>query len=202
MNRVNINQVDDVRIATYRCLKDKHIARQQGLFVVEGEHLVHRLFSSDLHVRSVLMTENRWRSGAWNVPVDVPVYLADKDLLSQIVGFPFHRGVLALGHRPESRHYRSAWTDISRISRLLICPEINDVENLGSLLRSAAGLGFAHVLLGPSCCDPWARRAIRTSMGTVFQLHLSRSQDLKQDLDQLHRDYGFQWHPERQLVLE
>jgi len=68
------------------------------------------------------------------------------------------------------------------------------VENLGSIMRSAAGLGFAHILLGPSCCDAWARRAIRTSMGTVFQLKICRSADLGQDLDCLGRDYGFQWH--------
>lgn len=191
---IRLTQAHDERIAVYHCLKDKSLARQQGLFVVEGEHLVRRLLTSILPIHSLLMTEQQLRARPWDIPPDIPVYLTDRSLLSEIVGFDFHRGVLAMGHRPQPKNYIFAWTDLSAIDRLLICPEINDVENLGSILRSAAGLGFAHVLLGPSCCDPWSRRAIRTSMGTVFKLQLAHSQDLIQDLNTLQRDYGFQWH--------
>jgi tRNA G18 (ribose-2'-O)-methylase SpoU len=182
----------DPRIQAYINLKDKQLAQDLGLFVVEGAHLVRRLLASDLAVHSVLMTEARYASGNW--PLEAPLYLASKEIISQIVGFDFHRGVLALGHRPPQRHFSQVWPEIEDITRLIVCPEINDVENLGSIMRSAAGLGFAHMLLGPSCCDPWARRAIRTSMGAVFQLSICRSSELEQDLDLLARDYGFKWH--------
>ncbi len=187
-----ITNPDDARIRAYRDLKDRQLAQALGLFVVEGEHLVRRLLASDLSVHSVLMTESRYASHSWNI--DAPLYLASKELISGIVGFPFHRGVLALGHRGVQQHFGQAWSGLGDVRRLIVCPEINDVENLGSIMRSAAGLGFAHVLLGPSCCDPWARRAIRTSMGAVFQLHTCRSSDLAQDMDALGRDYGFEWH--------
>lgn len=182
----------DPRIQAYGNLKDKQLAQELGLFVVEGEHLVHRLLASNLSAHSVLMTESRYASGTWEV--DAPLYLASKGIISNIVGFDFHRGVLALGHRVHQRHFTQAWSGISDITRIVACPEINDVENLGSIMRSAAGLGFAHMLLGPSCCDAWARRAIRTSMGAVFQLNICRASDLGQDLDLLARDYGFRWH--------
>lgn len=187
-----ITNLDDARIRAYRDLKDKQLAQAFGLFVVEGEHLVRRLLASALSVHSVLITESRHASGSWTI--DAATYLVSEELISNIVGFPFHRGALALGQRPALRHFTQAWSGLDKIRRLLVCPEINDVENLGSIMRSAAGLGFAHILLGPSCCDPWARRAIRTSMGAVFQLNICRSSDLEEDLDMLGRDYGFAWH--------
>ena len=194
MNPVTITNIQDERIAAYRYLKDRQLAREQGLFVVEGEHLVRRLLSSRLAVHSVLMTNRRFEGNSWSIPATVQVYLSDQQMLSEVVGFDFHRGVLALGHRPEAEFNLTTWSGLSHVTRLLICPEINDVENLGSIMRSAAGLGFGHLLLGPSCCDPWSRRAIRTSMGTVFQLQLARSLDLQEDLGRLQRELGFQWH--------
>ena len=194
MDPMTLTDVQDERIAPYRYLKDRQLARDRGLFVVEGEHLVRRLLVSRLSVHSILMTDRRFQARSWPVPATVPVYLGDPEVLSEVVGFDFHRGVLALGHRPQMEFTMATWPDLPHVTRLLICPEINDVENLGSIMRSAAGLGFGHLLMGPSCCDPWARRVIRTSMGTVFQLQLSRSQDLAQDLHQLHHEFGFQWH--------
>jgi tRNA G18 (ribose-2'-O)-methylase SpoU len=193
MTTTTIVKADDVRLAPYRNLKDRQLAQSLGLFVVEGEFLVRRLLGADYAVHSVLMTEARYRSGDWPVANDVPVYLAAKAVISSLVGFTFHRGVLALGVRRAVTGLE-AWQDIRDITRLVVCPEINDVENLGSLIRTGAGLGYRHFLLGPSCCDPFARRAIRTSMGAVFQLNIIRSKDLEADLCRLKVDNGFQWH--------
>lgn len=189
-----ISDANDARISPYRALKDRQLAREQGLFVVEGRHLLRRLLTSDIETHSILMTEASWQSDPWDVPEGVPLFLASKQILSAIVGFQFHRGVLGLGHRPSLLPFAEAWAGLDRIHRLLICPEINDVENLGGILRTAAGLGFRHVLLGPACCDPWSRRAIRTSMGAVFQLQISRSERLAEDLAQLRDTHGFEFH--------
>lgn len=189
-----ITDPNDPRINPYRALKDRQLARDQGLFVVEGRHLVRRLLRSDIEIHSILMTESSWQADGWDVPDGILAYQASKEILSAIVGFQFHRGVLGLGHRPDPVPFAKAWPGLDSIRRLLICPEINDVENLGGILRTAAGLGFRHVLLGPSCCDPWSRRAIRTSMGAVFQLQLSRSDRLAEDLSGLRDTHGFEFH--------
>jgi tRNA G18 (ribose-2'-O)-methylase SpoU len=194
MTAMGIVNADDVRLAPYRDLKDRQLAQALGLFVVEGEFLVRRLLASGFGVHSVLMTEARFGGGDWGVPDGVPVYLASKAVISGIVGFQFHRGVLALGRRKPATTLTLSWIDMDSVPRLVVCPEINDVENLGSLMRTGAGLGYGHLLLGPSCCDPFARRAVRTSMGTVFQLNIIRSQDLQADLCQLKARWGFQWH--------
>jgi len=191
---VTIVGLDDPRIAPYHDLKDRQLAQALGLFVVEGEFLTRRLLASDFTVHSVFMTQARFEGGGWHVPADVPVYLAAKDIISKIVGFPFHRGVLALGRRKAALALSKSLLGLQSATRLVVCPEINDVENLGSLMRTGAGLGYGHFLLGPSCCDPFARRAIRTSMGTVFQLNVIRSQDLRGDLCQLKAQHGFEWH--------
>ncbi len=194
MTTTTITNSDDPRIAPYCDLKDRQLAQALGLFVAEGEFLVKRLLNSDFKVHSVLMTEARYHAGAWGVPDKVPVYLSSKAVISQIVGFQFHRGVLALGRRKPVVPLAQVLSDTTSVTRLMICPEINDVENLGSLMRTGAGLGYGHFLLGPSCCDPFARRAIRTSMGTVFKLNIIRSKDLQADLNQLKVSHGFEWH--------
>ena len=194
MKPEHISDPNDARISPYRALKDRQLAREKGLFVVEGRHLVGRLLRSNIETHSILMTEASWRSDQWDIPDGIPVYQASKEVLAAIVGFQFHRGMLGLGHRPVRVPFAEAWAGLDRTDRLLICPEINDAENLGSILRTAAGLGFRHVLLGPACCDPWSRRAIRISMGGVFQLQISRSKRLAEDLSGLRDTHGFEFH--------
>jgi tRNA G18 (ribose-2'-O)-methylase SpoU len=194
MKPEHIIHPEDTRLTAYGQLKDKQLARDHGLFVVEGEFLVRRLLASDITVQSVCMTDSRHENNRWDIPAHVPIYLASKELMSHIVGFPFHRGVLALGVRPSLTHLADLQTDMACIRRWILCPEINDVENLGSVMRSSAALGYRHLLLGESCCDPWARRAIRTSMGAVFQQTICRSVCVERDMDMLRNEYGFVFH--------
>ncbi len=189
----HIHNDGDPRIAVFQNLKDKQLALDHGLFVVEGEFLVRRLLASRYAPHAVLMTPARYQSGLWDVPEHVPLFLASTEIISHIVGFDFHRGVLALGLRGE-QHQLWHYADINIIDRLVVCPEINDVENLGSIMRTAAGLGYEHFLLGESCCDPFSRRAIRTSMGAVFKLQLFRTTNLIDDLKRLKSECGFEWH--------
>ena len=183
-----IRSPDDPRIAPFRELKDKQLAARHGLFVVEGEWPVRRLLDSPFAVHSLLMTPERALTG-WQTAA--PIFIADTSILAQIVGFNFHRGVLALGVRPKLLRLAELLHDLPR--RLVVLPEINDPENLGSLMRTGAALGYRHFLLGPSCCDPFARRAVRTSMGAVFSLILARSAEMLNDL-RLLRAAGFSLH--------
>ena len=191
---IYIDDIKDSRLTVYRNLKDKTIAAQHGLFVVEGEHLVLRLLASDFAVHSVFISQARLDSKEWTFSQATPVYTTSPAFMSQVVGFKFHRGVLAMG-------VRKPLADVNRLSvvqppptRLVVCPEINDVENLGSIMRTAAALGYEHLLLGPSCCDPFARRAIRTSMGAVFKLSIFRSGNIVSDMQKLKEKAGFVWH--------
>jgi len=191
--QVHIKNLDDTRLDLYRNVKDKLLALEHGLFLVEGEFLVRRLLASTFSVHSLLITNSRYNSSDWNIPENIPVYIASKEIISQIVGFTFHRGVLALGVRPQVHHLIDT-SLLAYVNRLVVCPEINDVENLGSIMRTAAGLGYEYFLLGESCCDPLARRAIRTSIGAVFKLKIYASSNILGDLIKLKSDVHFDWH--------
>lgn len=188
-----INHIDDPRIAAYRELRDKSLAARHGLFVAEGEHLVRRLLESDYQTHSLLISESRLPHVS-TMTGDTPIYVAPADVLSDIVGFQFHRGLIALGVRRPLPSLNALLTHSREIRRLVVCPEINDVENLGGIMRTAAAFGFNNLLLGESCCDPLARRAIRTSMGAVFKLNIARSHSIIDDLQTLKSEHHFQLH--------
>jgi tRNA G18 (ribose-2'-O)-methylase SpoU len=187
---IKIDSATDLRVASYLNLKDRELAERQGLFIVEGEHLVHRLLASDYQVESVLLSRQRAERFAASVMQAIPIYVAEDEMVSEIVGFDFHRGVLACGVRQPRRDVKEIIPACPSLSTLVICPEINDPENLGAVLRVSAGFGVDAVILGESCCDPLARRSIRVSMGAVFKLKIAYATDLMEDLKWLKKEKG------------
>jgi len=73
---------------------------------------------------------------------------------------------------------------------LAVCPNVNDPENIGAIIRLAAGFGLAGLVLGPGCADPFSRRVLRVSMGTAFSVPIVETQDLQTDLRRLHDAFG------------
>ena len=122
------------------------------------------------------------------------LYVAAESLLLEIVGFPFHRGVLGCGRRPPPKTLEELMSAADRAGSLalVICPEVNNPENLGLVFRTAAGFGVDGVLLGPQCCDPLSRRALRVSMGGVLAVPFARSQNLLEDLQTLKSLHGLE----------
>jgi tRNA G18 (ribose-2'-O)-methylase SpoU len=124
------------------------------------------------------------------VPSEVPVYVAPRKLLEETIGFNFHRGCLACGVR-ESRKSLEDWSRPSKASWLIVvCPDVQDPTNLGTLLRNCAAFGVDLVLLGGKCADPFSRRVLRVSMGAVLELEIVEAQDLERDLTALKREHG------------
>lgn len=185
-----IASLDDPRVAPYRNLKDKQLERQGKLFIAEGEHLVRRLLASDFEVVSVLLAQRRVDEIAPTVPPHVPVYALAQDRMDEIIGFQFHSGVIACGRRKA----RLTLDDVVPKDRprltLVICPEIANVENIGSLIRLSAGFGADAMILGERCHDPFWRQSIRVSMGTIFALPILHTDDLTRDLHRLRREWG------------
>jgi len=92
---------------------------------------------------------------------------------AEIAGYPFHRGALLLAKRPAAiflEDYGAA--GIAALQSLVLLPATADPENIGSIMRSAAALGYGGIAIGPDCCDPYSRKALRTSMGAAFSLPL------------------------------
>ena len=190
--RIEVTTLDDPYLAVYRDLPNSRVAGQSGRFIAEGAILVQRLIESHLTVESILVSRRHEEKVSAYAPPDARLIVAPDDMLDQIVGFKFHRGVIACGFRPEPTRLRDIASTDAADSLLVVCPEILDQENLGSIIRVCAGFGAAGLVLGPTSADPFSRRAVRVSMGTIFKLPVAQSDDLLSDLQRLRSTAGYQ----------
>jgi tRNA G18 (ribose-2'-O)-methylase SpoU len=184
----HLDAVDDSRLDVYRDLRAPATGRGGQLFVVESLLLVERLLTSPLRVASVL-TEERFVE--WLMPLlpaSVPVFVLPKKLLHDLVGFPFHRGVLACGYRPANPDLLQLLDDRSPDAILTVCVGVQDRENLGGIIRSSAALGARAVFLDARCADPFSRRVARTSMGANFRIPILQAEDLEEELERLRQE--------------
>jgi tRNA G18 (ribose-2'-O)-methylase SpoU len=190
---IHIDSLTDPRIAAYLNLKERELARHGGRFIAEGELVVRRLLDSDYPVESILLADRRAEEIAPLAPPGVPVYVAPAERVNRMVGFKFHSGVIACGMRKPPLSLEAAaqsWGD--RPVTLVICPEIANTDNLGSLIRISSALGATAMVLGERCCDPFFRQSIRVSMGTIFRMPLVRSRNVLEDLVLLRQRWGVQ----------
>lgn len=185
MNIHHIDSLDDPRVAPYRLLKDRELARDGGRFIAEGEHVVRRLLSSGYATESVLLAARRVAEIAPAVPDGVPVLAVSDELIHAIIGYRFHSGVIACGLRGAKRSIDDVIPRDRETLTLVICPEVANAENMGAMIRVSAAFGCDALLLGERSCDPFFRQSIRVSMGTVFSLPIVQSDDLLRDLRRL-----------------
>jgi tRNA G18 (ribose-2'-O)-methylase SpoU len=195
---IRIDDPADVRLADYNHLTDvalrsKH-EPERGLYIAESSEVIRRAVAAGHRARSMLMAD-KWLSSMDDVILalgggesgDLPVYVAEPELLRTITGFHLHRGALAAMHRPSARRVAEVIADARRV---VILEDIVDHTNVGAIFRSVAALGADAVLVSPRCADPLYRRSVRVSMGTVFQVPWTRMTRWPEDLDLL-RDEGF-----------
>ena len=142
----------------------------KGLFIAESPNVILRALDGGYEPVSLLMERKHIEGQAREVVArcgDVPLYTAPLSVLTELTGFPLTRGVLCAMRR---RPLPSLETVLEGARRIAVLEDIMNPTNVGAIFRSAAALGMDAVLLTPSCSDPLYRRAVRVSMGTVFQI--------------------------------
>lgn len=142
----------------------------QGLFIAESPNVIERALDAGYEPVSLLMERRHVERQAAHVIErcgDIPVYTSTLDVLTQLTGFALTRGVLCAMHR---RALPQAEDICRNARRVAVLEDVMNPTNVGAIFRSAAALGIDAVLLTPACCDPLYRRAVRVSMGTVFQV--------------------------------
>ena len=143
---------------------------EKGLFIAESPKVIGTALDAGLEPVSFLMEQRHITGDAASLLArfpDVPVYTAERELLARLTGYTLTRGVLCAMRRPAPK---SPTEVIAGAKRIAVLESVVDATNIGAIFRSAAALGMDAVLLSPTCCDPLTRRAVRVSMGTVFQL--------------------------------
>jgi len=195
---IPIDDPADPRVAGYMNLKDAWLAvgrgvptpdQRAGLFIAEGELVVRQLLGSRHEVVSVLATPTRLGSlsDALNaIPTEVPVYEASRAVIERIVGFDLHRGVLALGRRPDPPDPDAL---LAHAPACVVLEDLANHDNVGGIFRSVAALAgrSVPVLLTARCCDPLYRKAVRVSMGQVLRVPWARLEDWPGDLARVRR---------------
>lgn len=182
MPRIWIDDSDDPRLEPYRDLPQRNLTRTSGRFIAEGEKVVERLIGSRYEVESVLAVAEMADRYEPLLPPATPVFVMSKALLQASVGFHFHRGVLACGRRKAGLAVKDLLSQRSGEETMVVCPDVQDPTNLGSIIRSSAAFGCAAVILGQKCADPFSRRVLRVSMGAALYLPIVESLDLTADL--------------------
>lgn len=182
-----IDSIDDSRIEAYRTLKEREIIAS-GRFIAEGEHLVKRLLASSFETQSVFIADKHIDEIRAIVPESVPLYVAPHALLNGIIGYKFHSGMIACGLRGKRRTIDDTIPPAGDLT-LMILPEIANAENLGGLIRVAAGFGVNAIILGERSCDPFLRQSVRVSMGNIFNVPIIESENLARDLARLKDEF-------------
>jgi tRNA G18 (ribose-2'-O)-methylase SpoU len=198
MEIARIDDFEDPRIAEYRNLKDSQLIADHHHFIVEGRgNLLVLLAGARFQPDSILLSERTYASMKEELEAIAPacpIFVAGQVVMDQIVGFPIHRGCLAVCERGGVEDpLELARQALAREAapRLVILEGLTNHDNVGGVFRNSMCLGGRVVLLCPRCCDPLYRKAIRTSMGGSLVVPYARARDFGEMLDGL-KALGFE----------
>lgn len=179
---IEVSTLDDPRLDAFARLTEAQLRSklepEKALFIAESGKVIERALAGGMEPLSLLM-EAKWLpamqpiideiAARWGS--EVPVFVAPHDELTKLTGFELTRGALGAFRRPAL----PSVADIVRgARRIAVLEDITNHTNVGAIFRSAAALGIDAVLVTPACYDPLYRRAVRVSMGTVFQVPWTR----------------------------
>lgn len=192
---ISIADANDPRLKHYADLKDNMLrdAERRGersTFIAESQLVVSSLLTSGREIISVLVTPEKLAAMEPLTPAGVPIYVVPEEAMQRVVGFNYHRGVMACAARPKDRTLDEV---LGQSDFLVVLERIANQDNVGAIFRNTAGLlGVERVgvLLSPDCCDPLYRKAIRVSSGHSLRVPFARCVDWPADLARV-RAAGF-----------
>ncbi len=186
-----ISSLDLPELAPYRTMRRSAEHEAQGIFIAEGEKVVRRLLTSHFTVVSVVLPENKlaeYRPLLEARTEQIIVYLAEKQLLEKLVGYSLFQGVLAVGKIPPPLSLAEILQRSPRTQLFVAIDEVSNAENLGALMRNCVAFGVHGLIVGETSSSPFLRRAVRNSMGAIFQLPVFEIGKVRGDFQSLRRD--------------
>ena len=177
MNIIEVSDLKSTELSIYSELSERQLATiyepKEGLFIAESPNVIDRAINGGYEPVSFLAEKGRLKEAEHVLEKngDVPVYVADDDVLTKLTGYHLTRGLLCAMRRRTLPTVADICRDARRIA---ILEEVVNPTNVGALFRGAAALGMDAVILTGGCSDPLYRRASRVSMGTVFQIPWTR----------------------------
>jgi tRNA G18 (ribose-2'-O)-methylase SpoU len=174
-----ITDPEDPRIEPYRAVRERDLIGREHRFVAEGEVVLRVLLrQSRFEVESLLLSEGRVEALADalpSLPTDTPLYVANRTVMDAIVGFPIHRGILAVARKAPLLSPESLLAGMPEDALVLGLVGLANHDNVGGIFRNAAAFGANAVLLDDATCDPLYRKAIRVSVGGALVVPFTRA---------------------------
>jgi len=184
-----IAALDLTELAPYRSLKRSAEHAKLGIFVVEGDKVLHRMLQSDFGVVSVLLLETRLAEFEpllrARPETEIAVFTCEKSVMMELVGFEIYQGVLAIGKIPATWSLEKILAASPPPRFFVAMDGLSNAENVGLLMRNCAAFGVQALIAGETCCSPFLRRTVRNSMGALFKLPVLESTNLVQTLGEL-----------------
>lgn len=195
---VRLDSISDPLLDAYARLTEAQLRSklepEKGIFIAEAPKVIERALAGGMECQSLLLEEKMLGNSAGIIAQaeaqnpDVRVFVLPHGEIEQLIGYELTRGALGAFKRPP---YRSLEETLAGATRIAVLENITNHTNVGAIMRSAAALGMDAVLVTPECYDPLYRRAVRCSMGTVFQIPWTRIEDWPEGgIARLH-DLGF-----------
>ena len=192
-NIIEITDLDLPELAVFSKLTEAQLRNklepEKGIFIAESPKVIKVALNAGYEPLSLLMERRHIEGDAAEIIArcgDIPLYTADREVLESLTGYTMTRGILCAMSRPKLPALEEVLKDAKRVA---VLEGIVDSTNIGAIFRSAAAMHIDVVLLTPTCCDPLCRRAVRVSMGTVFQIPWTRIGENKEQWPQP----GLQW---------
>jgi len=172
---VHITDLSDERLVDYSHQTDVALKKSGGgIYIAESALVLERAIRAGHTPRSVLALGGTVDEAVALVGAEVTVFFGPGELLAELTGYLLHRGLIAAMNRPALPAARDLLTGARRV---VVLEDVADPTNVGAIFRSVAAIGADAVLVTPRCSDPYYRRAIRVSMGTVLQVPWTRVAD-------------------------
>jgi len=187
---IPISDPGDPRLAGFRDVRERDLVGRDGRFIAEGVVVLEKLACAGRHkIEAVLVAEKRvepLQGILAGLGPEVDVFAASQAVMDALVGFPIHRGVLALGRRSELG-LDAVLASLPKTALVVALVGIANHDNMGGIFRNAAAFGADAVLLDASCCDPLYRKAIRVSVGAALTMPFARAGDAASLMGRLER---------------
>ncbi len=190
MSIVEINSLEDNNLVKlFASLTEaqlrQSIESESGIFIAESPKVINVAVDAGYEPLAILCEKKHITGDSAEIISkfpSIPVFTGRRELLMSITGYKLTRGVLCAMHR---KPCPGVETVCKNAKRVVVIDSVTDTTNIGAIFRSAAALGIDAVLLTRTSCDPLNRRSIRVSMGTVFLIPWTWTNDFQRDLSQL-----------------
>ena len=186
---IYITDENDERVASFKLRPPRRISEGDEI-VIDSEKVVLRALDAGIKIKALLATQTYYDRHhemlVSKLDNNCTFYCLEKKLMETIVGHRIHQAIQAVAERPKD-------TELAELGpKILVLDRLLDIQNVGAIIRSCHAFGVDSVMVHPTGCSPFGRRAVRVSMGSIFQMKIWHSQDFVADLEWLKDTGGYQ----------